>query len=95
MAILLYFGLFALTVAAALWRLPDRRVGTEPHCASCGYCLVGAPGPLCPECGCEIKYNIVHGQPVLTPTWRRLTESLIRIAILVGIAAILFSLIQV
>jgi hypothetical protein len=91
----LYVALLALPVIAALWRLPDRRVGTDPHCASCGYRLVGAPGPLCPECGCKIEHNVLIGRPLLSPTRQKVIESSVRIMIAVAVAGMLLFIVIV
>lgn len=90
----LYIALLALSGIAVLWRLPDRRVGNDPHCASCGYCLVGAPGPLCPECGGKIEHNVVIGRPLLSPAWHKIIESSVRIMIAAAIAGMLLFMVM-
>jgi len=82
------------------WSLPPLAMADgvsepDPHCASCGYCLTGAPGPLCPECGCEIEYNLVVGRPLLSRTWQTVIESTIRIVIVVAIAGTLLVMLMV
>lgn len=46
-----------------------RRVGTEPHCAKCGYPWREEIGDVCPECGSNwsVKGGTKPGRPVRSP----------------------------
>lgn len=38
------------------------RGGRPPKCPSCGYCTIGLPTSICPECGQRISWYRVHQQ---------------------------------
>ncbi len=46
--------------------LARKRLVGEPHCRRCNYCLKGAAGPRCTECGHAIRRPVI-GRPM----WRR------------------------
>lgn len=60
-------GLAASAVAGLCcfyWMRP-RRAATddEPRCGGCGYIVFGLPGPICPECGSDLRLvPVVHGK---------------------------------
>jgi len=75
----------AAAIGVWLWQ-PRRRsvVGSEPHCAACGYIVYGLPAPVCPECGADLT---VAGSIITSKTRRRsILERQIGWAIFCGLA---------
>lgn len=59
---------FGVLGVAGTWLLKrgvwPRRSGETPHCANCGYTLLGVDLAVCPECGADLKESaaILHGE---------------------------------
>jgi hypothetical protein len=52
----LFYGMIGVLVGVARhYRLRRRRGNRSPHCAGCGYLLVGNTSGVCPECGTPLS----------------------------------------